>query len=260
LITAGLDIGHQSIKGVLWDDRKILGHIILQLAEEVDAAAKMAFQELLFRAKMKPGQVDRLFATGVEREKVSIAHGHRTEMSCHLRGAHWLFPAVRTVIDTGAEGIRILKGDAEGNLTHFVLNDRCAAGTGIFLETVAMMMRISLSKMGPLSLLSSGKISLTSTCAVFAESEIVGQIHRGAIREDILRAVHESVASKIAVLTKRIGIEPEVIQTGGVARNPGIVEALTRNLGMKIQVPENPEIVGALGAAILAQNSAGGKR
>jgi len=260
LITAGLDIGHQSIKGVLLDNRKILGHMTLQLAEEVDSAAKVAFQALLSRAKMRPGQVDRLFATGVEREKVSIAHGHRTEMSCHLRGAHWFFPAVRTVIDTGAEGIRILRGDGEGNLAHFALNDRCAAGTGIFLETVAIMMRITLAEMGPLSLRSSREIFLTSTCAVFGESEIVGQIHRGALREDILRAVHESVASKIAFLTRRIGIEPEVILTGGVARNQGVVDALMRNLGVKIRVPENPEIAGALGAAILAQNSAGAKR
>src|SRR4030067_3477089 len=146
-------------------------------------------------------------------------------MFCHLRGAHWFLPAVRTVIDTGAEGIRIRKGDGEGNLAHFVLNDRCAAGTGIFLETVASMMRIPLAEMGLLSLRSSREIFLTSTCAVFGESEIVGQIHRGALREGILRAAHESVASKIAVLTRRIGIEPEGILTGGVARNQGVVDA-----------------------------------
>ena len=255
MITAGLDVGHQSINGVILDDQEILTHLSLRLAGEVDASARVAFEKLLGQAKLKPAQVNLLFATGMEREKISIADGHRTEMLCHLRGAHWLFPGVRTVIDTGAEGIRILKGDARGNLTQFVLNDKCAAGTGIFLETVAMMMRVSLEEMGPVSQLSAGNILLTSTCAVFAESEIVGQIHRGTSREDILHAVHESVASRISILAKRIGIEPEVVQTGGVARNLGVVEALKRSLELDIRVPEKPEIMGALGAALLARNS-----
>ena len=260
MITAGLDIGHRSINGVLMDEEKIVTHLSLKLAGEVDASAKVAFEKLLSQAELKPSRVGHLFATGVGREKVSIADGHRTEMLCHLKGTHWLFPGARTVIDTGAEGIRVSKGDLRGNLAHFVLNDRCAAGTGVFLETVAMMMRVSLSEMGPLSQLSAGKTLLTSTCAVFAESEIVGQVHRGMPREDILRAVHESVASRIFLLAQRIGIEPEVIQTGGVARNIGVVLALKRNLELNIRVPENPEITGALGAALLARIAAGSKR
>lgn len=260
MITAGLDIGHQSVKGIILADRQIIRHITLKLSGEVDASAKMAFERLLTEARLQPSQVGRVFATGIEREKVSIADGHRTEMLCHLKGAHWLFPGARTVIDLGAEGIRVLRGDAEGNLRDFMMNDKCAAGTGIFLETVAMMLRIPLAEMGPLSRRGSGKLVLTSTCAVFAESEIVGEIHRGTPLEDILQAVHESVATKIAQLSRRIGLEPQLILTGGVARNSGIIEALEVNLELAIRTPENPEIVGALGAAILARNSAGGKR
>lgn len=260
MITAGLDIGHQSVKGIILADRQIIRHITLKLSGEVDASAKMAFERLLTEARLQPSQVGRVFATGIEREKVSIADGHRTEMLCHLKGAHWLFPGARTVIDLGAEGIRVLRGDAGGNLRDFMMNDKCAAGTGIFLETVAMMLRIPLAEMGPLSRRGSGKLVLTSTCAVFAESEIVGEIHRGAPMEDILQAVHESVATKIAQLSRRIGLEPQLILTGGVARNSGIIEALEKNLALAIRTPENPEIVGALGAAILARNSAGGKR
>jgi predicted CoA-substrate-specific enzyme activase len=260
MITAGLDIGHQSVKGVLLADRQIIRHITLKLSGEVDASAKMAFERLLTEARLQPSQVGRVFATGIEREKVSIADGHRTEMLCHLKGAHRLFPGARTVIDLGAEGIRVLRGDAEGNLRDFMMNDKCAAGTGIFLETVAMMLRISLAEMGPLSRRGSGKLVLTSTCAVFTESEIVGEIHRGTPMEDILQAVHESVATKIAQLSRRIGLEPQLILTGGVARNSGIIEALEKNLELAIRTPENPEIVGALGAAILARNSPGGKR
>lgn len=260
MITAGLDIGHQSVKGIILADRQVIRHITLKLSGEVDASAKMAFERLLTEARLQPRQVGRVFATGIEREKVSIADGHRTEMLCHLKGAHRLFPGARTVIDLGAEGIRVLRGDAEGNLRDFMMNDKCAAGTGIFLETVAMMLRIPLAEMGALSRRGSGKLVLTSTCAVFAESEIVGEIHRGAPMEDILQAVHESVATKIAQLSRRIGLEPQLILTGGVARNSGIIEALEKNLALAIRTPENPEIVGALGAAILARNSPGGKR
>lgn len=260
MITAGLDIGHQSVKGIILADRQIIRHITLKLSGEVDASAKIACERLLTEARLQPSQVGRVFATGIEREKVSIADGHRTEMLCHLKGAHWLFPGARTVIDLGAEGIRVLRGDAEGNLRDFMMNDKCAAGTGIFLETVAMMLRIPLAEMGPLSRRGSGKLVLTSTCAVFAESEIVGEIHRGTPTEDILQAVHESVATKIAQLSRRIGLEPQLILTGGVARNSGIIEALEKNLALAIRTPENPEIVGALGAAILARNSPGGKR
>lgn len=260
MITAGLDIGHQSVKGIILADRQIIRHITLKLSGEVDASAKMAFERLLTEARLQPSQVGRVFATGIEREKVSIADGHRTEMLCHLKGAHRLFPGARTVIDLGAEGIRVLRGDAGGNLRDFMMNDKCAAGTGIFLETVAMMLRIPLAEMGSLSRRGSGKLVLTSTCAVFAESEIVGEIHRGTPMEDILQAVHESVATKIAQLSRRIGLEPQLILTGGVARNSGIIEALEKNLELDIRTPENPEIVGALGAAILAINSAGGKR
>ena len=260
MITAGLDIGHQTVKGVLLNDREIITHLTLKLSGEVDALTKLAVERLLAQAKLLPSQVEHVFATGVEREKVSIADGHRTEMLCHWKGAHRIFPGARTVIDMGAEGIRVLRGDREGNLTNFMMNDKCAAGTGIFLETVAMMMRIPLSEMGPRSQRGSGRLVLTSTCAVFAESEIVGEIHRGTPMEDILQAVSESVASKVEQLSRRIGIESQLILTGGVARNSGIVEALKKKLGLDIQTPEDPEIVGALGAAILARNSAGRKR
>jgi predicted CoA-substrate-specific enzyme activase len=259
-VAAGLDIGHQNVKGILLGEQGIMSHITLRLSGEVDASAKVAYEKLLAQAHLKPGQVDHLFATGLEREKVSLADGNPTEMLCHLKGAHWIFPGARTVLDLGAEGIRILRGDSGGNLVSFLMNDKCAAGTGIFLETVAMMMRISLPEMGPLALRSSGKLVLTSTCAVFAESEIVAEIHRGTPPEDILGAVHEAIASKIVQLGRRMGLEPEVVLTGGVARNVGIQEALRKHLGLDVKIPEDPDIVGALGAAILARNSAGVRR
>ena len=252
--TMGIDIGHQRAKAVIFRDNRIAGHVSLAVAGEVQAAAKIVFGKVLKQAREKKNRIDRVFATGVGRKKVAFADGHPTEMLSHVHGAHWLFPAARTVIDFGAEGSRISSCDSNGNLTNFVMNDKCASGAGVFLETVAEMMRISLSDMGPLSLKSSHNLTLTNTCAVFAESEIVAEIHRGTSKENILRGVHESIASKVASAGNRTDVKPEVVLTGGVAQNIGVVEALKEQLGFDIWVPSYPEIVGALGAAILAGN------
>ncbi len=255
MITAGIDIGHQSVNAVILENNRIISHVTRVIAGEVEAAAKTVFDGMLDQAGMNAARIERLFATGVGREKVTFADGNRTEMLCHVQGSHWLFPAARTVIDVGAEGSRILRCDSQGNLTNFVMNDKCASGAGVFLETVAEMMQIPPSEMGPISLDSSKKVVLTTTCAVFAESEIVAEVHRGSAKEDILAGVHESIAAKIASVTKRVGIEPELIFTGGVALNIGVVRALEKQLELDIQVPKDPEIVGALGAAILAKKS-----
>jgi predicted CoA-substrate-specific enzyme activase len=257
MITAGIDIGHESVKVVLLEGNQILGHAVFTIAGEVEAAARIAFETILDQKSLWPKQIDHVLATGVGREKVTFADSHRTEMLCHVVGAHWFFPKARTVIDLGAEGSRILKCDAEGNLTDFLLNDKCAAGAGIFLETVASMLKLPIDQIGPASLRSSKKVELTTTCAVFAESEIVAEIHRGAAREDILSGVHESIVAKVIANSNRIGVEPEVALTGGVAKNVGMVKTLRRMLQMEVKVPEFPETAGALGAAILARNSAG---
>jgi len=255
LITAGIDIGHQSVNTVILDDEEIVKHTTAVIAGEVEAAARTAWEKTLEESGIKTDQINCLFATGVGREKVAFADGHRTEMLAHVQGAYRLFPETRTVINVGAEGSRILKCDDKGNLTNFIMNDKCASGAGVFLETVADMMQVSLADMGPLSLNYTEKVVLTTTCAVFAESEIVAEVHKGTAIENILWGVHESIAVKIFTGSKRAGIEPELAFTGGVAQNSGVVEALKKQAGVDIQVPENPEIVGALGAATLARNS-----
>jgi len=256
MITAGIDIGHQSVNAVILENDRIIGQASRIIAGEVEAAAKTVFLGILDRAGMNAARIERLFATGVGREKVTFADGSRTEMLSHVTGSHMLFPAARTVIDVGAEGSRILRCDSQGNLTNFVMNDKCAAGAGVFLETVAQMMQISISEMGPFSLGSSNKVVLTTTCAVFAESEIVAEVHRGSAKADILAGVHESIAARIAAVTKRVGLAAELVFTGGVALNIGMVRALEKQLEHEIRVPRDPDIVGALGAAILAKNSA----
>jgi (R)-2-hydroxyacyl-CoA dehydratese activating ATPase len=245
MITAGIDIGHKSVKVVLLEGDQILGQAGFIIAGEVEAAARIALDTLLDQKGIGAKQVDGLLATGVGREKITLADSHRTEMLCHVVGAHWFFPQVRTVIDLGAEG----------NLTDFLLNDKCAAGAGIFLETVAFMLKLPIDQIGPASLRSSKKVELTTTCAVFAESEIVAEIHRGAASEDILSCVHESIVAKVIANINRVGVEPEVALTGGLAKNVGMVETFRRQLGMDPKVSAFPEITGAIGAAILAANS-----
>jgi predicted CoA-substrate-specific enzyme activase len=256
MITAGIDIGHQSVNAVILENDSIIIQANRVIAGEVEAAAKTVFYGILDQARINVARIERLFTTGVGREKVTFADGNRTEMLSHVQGSHWLFPAARTIIDVGAEGSRILRCDSKGNLTNFVMNDRCASGAGIFLETVAAMMQIPISEMGLFSLTSSKEVVLTTTCAVFAESEIVAEVHRGSAKEDILAGVYESIAVKIATLSKRIGIEADLIFTGGVALNIGVVRALEKQLEFDIHVPKYPQIVGALGAAILAKNPA----
>ncbi len=254
MLTAGIDIGHESVSVAVVDEGGLRGHATFVIAGEVSAAAALAFAQALDRLGIARERIRRVFATGVGREKVGAADGSRTPMLSHLRGARALFPEARTVIDMGAEGSRVIRGDAKGNLTNFALNDKCAAGSGVFLETVAGMLDVPLSDMGALSLSASGTVVLTATCAVFAESEIVAEIHRGSSTNDILRAVHESVVSRVVATSRRVGVEPAVVASGGVARNIGVVRALREQLHVDVLVPEHPESTGALGAALLARD------
>jgi predicted CoA-substrate-specific enzyme activase len=257
MVTAGIDIGHESVTVVVLHEDGTLGHATFVISGEVGAAARFAFEQTLERLGLERAGIQRIFATGIGRENVVLADGHRTPMLSHTRGAHWWFPGVRTVIDVGAEGSRVMRCDAHGNLTNFALNDKCAAGSGVFLETVADMLDVPLADMGGLSLSASRKVVLTSTCVVFAESEIVAEIHRGSSRADILWGVHESLVAKIAAMCRRLGTEPDLVLTGGVARNVGVVQALREQLQTDVAVPEHPEIAGALGAALLASEAAG---
>jgi len=260
MVTAGIDIGHESVSVVVLDDDAIVGHATFVISGEVGATASRAFEQTLDRLGIARSGIERVFATGVERENVALADGNRTQMLSHARGAHWWFPGARTVIDVGAEGTRVMRCDASGRLMSFALNDKCASGSGVFLETVAEMLEVPLADMGALSLRASRGVVLTSTCAVFAESEIVAEIHRGASVEDILRGVNESMVSKIAAIGRRVEIVPDVVLTGGVARNVGVVQALRKSLEMDVAVPQHPEITGALGAALLARDPPGGAR
>lgn len=252
-MTLGVDVGHERIKAVVFSEGCILASTVFRASGPVDSLGVEAWNRIRKANPRLVGPLPRMFITGVGRERVEGCEGRPSEVLCQLVGARFWNPYVRTVVDLGAEGTRVIKGDALGRPLGFKLNDRCGAGTGVFLETVASMLGITIEQMGEKDPGGLPSFSITTTCAVFAESEIVGHIHRGACREEIISAVHDAVGAKVASMVRSIAPEPEVMLTGGLARDRALVERIQRYLGVNLMVPPEPELTGAIGAAILAQ-------
>jgi len=216
-----------------------------QLANEV-------MRQALEQASLQINDISYIVATGYGRLNVPFADRQITELSCHARGVSSLFPNVRTAIDIGGQDAKCMK-IANGRLTSFVMNDKCAAGTGRFLEVTAAALGIKLEDMGDISLQATKKIQISNLCTIFAQQEVVALLSRGEKLENILAGLHDALASRIAALARRLGIEPDLVLTGGVVKNTGMVRAMKESLGCEILVPEEPLLTGALGAAILAK-------
>jgi predicted CoA-substrate-specific enzyme activase len=252
LYFAGVDIGSTMTKVVLTDKAGNLASTIKgptgaehrQLANEV-------MRQALKEADLQIDDISYIVATGYGRLNVPFADRQITELSCHARGIYSLFPNVRTAIDIGGQDAKCLKID-NGRLVNFVMNDKCAAGTGRFLEVTATALGIKLEDMGDISLKATNKIQISSLCTIFAQQEVVALVSRGEELENILAGLHDALAGRIAALARRLGIEPDLVLTGGVAKNAGMVKAMRESLDCEILVPQEPLITGALGAAILA--------
>jgi len=202
-------------------------------------------------------KLDYVLSTGYGRNAVSFSNKSATEIICHAKGAHFLIPETRAIVDIGGQDSKAIEVDEQGNVRDFVMNDKCAAGTGRFLEVMAEVLEAgSVSNMGPLSLMGTNPCHISSTCTIFAESEVVSLRAEGRGREDLIAGVHRAVAARVAAMAKRLRIRPEVIFTGGVAKNIGVKKALEDEFGMDIVAPEEPQIMGALGAALLATAAA----
>jgi len=216
-----------------------------QLANEV---MKMALEQ----AGLQLEDIAYIVATGYGRLNVPFADRQITELTCHARGVYNLFPGVKTAIDIGGQDAKCLK-IKHGKLVDFVMNDKCAAGTGRFLEVIAAALGISLEDLGKLSLKSTKLITISNICTIFAQQEITSRLSEGEKAEDIIAGMHHALASRVAALAQRLKIEPDVVLTGGVAKNIGIVKAMSEILGCELLVPEDPLLTGAMGAAILAR-------
>ncbi len=233
----------------------ILGYSIVPTGSSVQKAIQSSLKIALDRAAVDQSQLSSIVATGYGRFNVPFPSRQITEITCHGRGARHLFPRTRTVIDLGGQDSKVIVLDDRGRVGDFVMNDKCAAGSGRFLEVMAGALETPLEEMGSLSLRAKRRISISSMCTVFAESEVVSLIAQGAEREDIIGGIHESIASRIYRMATRLRIEKEITFTGGVAKNPGMVQALKRLFNAPINLPNEPQIVGALGAALIARDS-----
>jgi predicted CoA-substrate-specific enzyme activase len=252
---AGVDVGSTQTKAVILDEeRRIVGRSLIMTGANVVRAAQESFEQALADSGLREEEVEYVVGTGYGRYKVTFGNTQVTEISCHGRGAVHMFPATRTVIDMGGQDTKAIKVSPTGEILDFVMNDKCAAGTGRFLGAAAVALDIPLAELGPAALRSERPVKISTTCTVFAESEILSWVGKGKKVDDVLLGVHQSVVSRAFSLMRRVGIEQQVTFTGGVARNIGMVEVLQRQLGFTINVSEESHYMGALGAALFAMD------
>jgi len=253
IAVAGVDIGSLTAKSIILIDGRIAGHSLIPTLVSTEKSGLSALQKALEAAKLSRSDLRCIIATGYGRISAPYADKTITEITCHARGAYALNPNTRTIIDMGGQDCKAIRLDDDGNVIDFALNDKCAAGTGRFLEVMAKVFDIGLDKLGPLSLKATDIVPMSSTCTVFAESEVVSLMARGERPENILSGVHHAIANRIAGMFARTGVEDDVFFSGGVAKNIGMRRALEEVLGKRIVVPEeDPQLVGALGAALIA--------
>ncbi len=248
-LVAGIDVGSHNVSTVLLGPGGVLGHAILASAEEGERAARRSLEEACARCGDVPIP-EAVVATGCGRSQVSFAARKSSEVLCQARGAHHLFPQARTVLNLGAESNRAVRISPDGRATAFATNDKCAAGSGRFLELMARVLEVPLEKMDELALAADTRAEVSSRCTVFAESEVISHIHRGVPKEQILAGIHAAVVDRIVELAGRVELEPEVAVTGGLALNRALLAELESRLDLPLLVPPEPRIVGALGAAI----------
>jgi len=255
MIVGGIDIGSTTSKSLAFDaDRQqILGWKIVPTTPNSTESANIVMSELLKELGLYLHDFSFIVATGYGRINVPFAQRTKSELPCHAKGAHWLFPQTRTVFDVGGQDCKAIRCDRSGNLTAFVLNDKCAAGTGRYLERIAAKMNLSLEEIGPLSLqIIRAPQPISNICAIFAEMDAEKLLKEGKHVNDVLAGVHEAITGRFLSLLRKIGVEKELSITGGIAKNIGVTKRLEKELRLNACIPPESQIVGALGAALFA--------
>ena len=249
---AGIDVGAVSAKAVVLREDKIAGSAILPTGYDVAKVAKEVGGLALAQAQLQMDDLRYVVGTGYGRRAIPFANEVITEITCHARGATSVIPEARTIIDIGGQDSKAIRVDAKGNVVDFIMNDKCAAGTGRFLEVMSRALELSIEEFSSLSRMGPNPCKISSTCTVFAESEIVSLRAENKSREDIIAGLYRSIASRVGAMVKQIGCEDVVVFTGGVAKNKALLRALEEEIGHRILVPGEPQIMGALGAALIA--------
>jgi (R)-2-hydroxyacyl-CoA dehydratese activating ATPase len=254
---AGVDIGSLGTKAVVLSSAAVVGTANIPTGVFPEQSGREALRQALAAAGGVSEQLGYVVATGYGRISAQYANKTITEITCHAQGASFLHPATRTIIDIGGQDCKTIRLDEDGHVADFAMNDKCAAGTGRFLEVMSTVFNLPLEKLGELAHGDAPLVPINNTCTVFAETEIISLIARGERAESILKGVFTAIASRVNGLIARIGVEDDVFFSGGVAKNYGVVSALERVLGRRVFVPDiDPQLVGALGAAVLARQSA----
>jgi predicted CoA-substrate-specific enzyme activase len=249
---AGIDAGSNTVKAVILDESlNIVYHI-----DKTGASSVTKAEETIDSALDKIGRsrkdLQYIVSTGYGRNYISFANKTVTEIHCQARGVYYLFPKARSIIDIGGQDTKVIYLDSQGNVQDFSMNDKCAAGTGRFLEVIASALNLELDLMGTESLKASEEVGISSTCTVFAESEVVSHVARGESLPEIVAGVHRSIIKRILAMALRREMAPQVVITGGVAKNKGVVQMIQDELKQELTIPEEPQITGALGAALTA--------
>ena len=252
MITLGIDIGSITTKAALIRDGALKGSRVGFTGYNIAKAWRHVTEELLAELGIGFDAVEKIVSTGYGRASVPEAHKAITEITCHAAGVNFCAPHVRSIIDIGGQDSKAIALDDNGRVRDFVMNDKCAAGTGRFLEVMARALQVDLEDFGEISLQAEKPGKISSLCTVFAESEVISLISKGEGRDNIVAGIHESIATRIVAMANRIGVRVPIMMTGGVAKNIGVVRALEKKLGMNIEVSERAQVMGAIGAAILA--------
>lgn len=256
MYTMGLDFGSTASKGVILKDGKEIVATATITSGTGTSGPMRVKGELQQKSGLTEEDMDAIVVTGYGRMTYQGANKQVSELSCHARGVNFLIPEARTVIDIGGQDAKALRLDNQGRLSNFVMNDKCAAGTGRFLDVMSGILETEVSNLGDLSEKANEVVSISSTCTVFAESEVISHLSAGVDIEDIVAGIHASVAGRVSGLAKRVGVEKKVVMVGGVARNKGVVKAMEEALEVEIEVPEHAQLTGALGAALFAVDEA----
>ena len=250
MITAGIDVGSRTTKAVIWDGTHVIGRSLIATGWTPDRSAEAAFQQALHDAELSG--VSRIVATGYGRVTTPFADKTVTEITAHARGVASLLPEIHTLIDIGGQDSKVVIVENGGLVMDFAMNDRCAAGSGKFLEFLAASMQLSIDEFAELAYSSENPLQISSICTVFAESEILSLLAEGAVQAEVAAGVHRAIALRVGQLAASLHPQPPVGFTGGVARNRCLVRELSRVMGFELKVPDAPEFTGALGAAIIA--------
>jgi predicted CoA-substrate-specific enzyme activase len=253
MISAGIDIGGKNVHVVILKDGKIIAKAEAPTGINKAQASEKAYDEALNKAGLKRSDVERAIATGSAGKRAAFAKGTIPDAVADARGVHKVALSGRTVIDIGAEEGRAVKISAEGKVLDFAVNEKCAAGTGTFVDAMARALEVPIQEMSQMALKSTKSTPMNAQCAVFGESEVVSLIHQKIPKHDIARAVHDAISGRIASVARIIGLEKDIVVIGGVSKNAGFIDSLKRDINMDVIVPEDPDYIGALGAAVAAE-------